>query len=164
MTRADLMRLFEAARWSPSAGNSQPWRFVYAIAQTPDFDAFLDLLDPGNREWCVRAGALLLVTARTVSEQGRPLPSHAFDTGAAWMSLALQGAAMGLVVHAMGGFDSGRARERCQVPQDHAVLCMVAVGHPGRSEDLPDRLRAREAPTPRQPIGDRVFAGRFPEG
>jgi nitroreductase len=161
---AELMRVFEAARWAPSAGNSQPWRFVYAIAQTPDFDAFLELLDPGNREWCVRAGALLLVTARTVSEQGRPLASHAFDAGAAWMSLALQGTAMGLVVHAMAGFDAGRARERCKVPVDHAVLCMVAVGHPGRVEDLPERLRPREAPTPRQPLADRVFEGRVPGG
>lgn len=26
----DLMRLFEAARWAPSASNEQPWRFIYA--------------------------------------------------------------------------------------------------------------------------------------
>ena len=30
ITEADIMRLFEAARWAPSSGNSQPWRFVYA--------------------------------------------------------------------------------------------------------------------------------------
>ena len=28
--QADLDRIFEAARWSPSAFNYQPWRFVYA--------------------------------------------------------------------------------------------------------------------------------------
>ena len=27
---SDLMTMFEAARWAPSAFNSQPWRFLYA--------------------------------------------------------------------------------------------------------------------------------------
>ena len=33
---AELMRMIEAARWSPSAYNSQPWRFLYALRDTPD--------------------------------------------------------------------------------------------------------------------------------
>ena len=28
-----LNRLFEAARWAPSSGNNQPWRFIVAKTQ-----------------------------------------------------------------------------------------------------------------------------------
>jgi nitroreductase len=33
--------LFEAARWAPSAYNSQPWRFLYARRDTPNWERFL---------------------------------------------------------------------------------------------------------------------------
>src|SRR5438309_2540679 len=60
LSHVDLMTLFEAARWAPSSGNAQPWRFVYARAGTPYFDKFFDLLVEGNKPWCARAGALVV--------------------------------------------------------------------------------------------------------
>lgn len=162
LAQSELMRLFEAARWAPSSGNSQPWRSTFALAKTPAFEQYLELLDPGNREWCVRAGALVLLVARTESDQGRPLSTHAFDAGAAWMAFALQGSALGLVVHAMAGFNHERAAVVAAVPVGHQIQCMVAVGHPGRRDELPERLREREQPNQRKPIAELVFAERFP--
>ncbi|MCC6526770.1 MAG: nitroreductase family protein [Polyangiaceae bacterium] len=159
-----LARLFEAARWAPSGGNVQPWRFVYAETGTPEMAAFLDLLEPGNRVWCVRAAALVVVASQTTLADGRPHPTHAFDAGAAWMSLALQGSSMGLVVHAMGGFDRARAPAVAGLPDGWAVQCMIAVGRPGRVEDLPERLQAREGPSSRKPVGEIAFRGRFGAG
>lgn len=159
---AELLRLFEAARWAPSSGNSQPWRFTYALAKTPGFDRYLELLDPGNREWCWRAGALVLVVARTQSDQGRPLRTHAFDTGAAWMAFALQGAAMNLVVHAMAGFDHDGAATVAAVPADHAIQGMVGRGPPGaprRASGAAARTGAAESADAHR--GARV-AERFP--
>jgi hypothetical protein len=92
----DLHPLFEAARWAPSSGNGQPWRFVYALRGTPEFAGFLDLLVPGNRIWCERAGALVVILSRTVRDNGKAVRTHSFDAGAAWMSLALQGTLQGL--------------------------------------------------------------------
>jgi hypothetical protein len=34
MPDGELMTLFDAARWAPSAFNGQPWRFVYAHRET----------------------------------------------------------------------------------------------------------------------------------
>ena len=99
----DLLRLFEAARWAPSCANSQPWRFLCARAGTEHFPRFFDLLEDGNKSWCVRAGALLVILSKKTFENGKPSPTHSFDTGAAWMSLALQGLSQGLVVHGMAG-------------------------------------------------------------
>ncbi len=152
LDRETLLRLLEAARWAPSGSNLQPWRFAWALAGTPAFDRFLGALVEGNREWCVRAGALLVLGSRTTRPDGKAIRTHAFDAGAAWMALALEGARLGLVVHAMGGFDDARAREATGAPEGVHLNCMIAVGHPGRVEDLPERLRAREVPSGREPV------------
>ena len=145
-----LGSLLEAARWAPSSGNNQPWRFVYALTGTATFEAFHDLLAPGNKPWCEKASALFVVVARTTRDDGRPARTHAFDTGAAWMSLALQAHLLGLVAHGMEGFDYERAGQVIGLPADHAVQCMVAVGRPGRREDFPEPHRSREEPSDRR--------------
>ena len=115
----DVLRLCEAARWAPSCANSQPWRFLYARAGTPQWQTFFGLLAGGNQVWCQRAGALFCLVSRQVLDSGRPSSSASLDAGAAWMSLALQGHAMGLVVHGMAGFDYDRARVELHVPEDY---------------------------------------------
>jgi nitroreductase len=161
LSEAELMRLFEAARWAPSSSNAQPWRFVYARAGTHHFDRLFELLAEANRAWCARAGALIVVLSKTTFDNGRPMRTHSYDTGAAWMSLALQGSQMGLVVHGMAGFDYDRARVDLGVPEDYAVEAMIAAGHPGKIEDLPETHRPREKPSPRRPARESVFEGRF---
>ncbi len=163
IAEADLLRLFEAARWAPSCNNSQPWRFLYARAGTPSFATFLDLLVPGNQAWCQRAGALLCVVSKNTFDNGTASPTPVLDTGAAWVSLALQGSTQGLVVHGMAGFDYDRAKTALRVPEDHSVHAMVAVGHPGRREDLPPHLQGREEPSDRKPVSSLIFEGGFPE-
>jgi nitroreductase len=162
LARAQLLTLLEAARWAPSGGNGQPWRFAYALAGTPHFDRFLATLVPGNREWCLRAGALVLVCAKVVRDDGKPSPTAPFDAGAAWMGLALQGTISGLVVHGMGGFDKEAARAAAALPVGLEPQVMIAVGHPGRVEELPEKLQGRELPSDRLPLEALVVEGAFP--
>ncbi len=159
-----LASLLEAARWAPSSGNNQPWRFVYALAGTAAFEAFHGLLAPGNQPWCAKASVLFVVASRSTREDGRPARTHAFDTGAAWMSLALQAHLMGLVAHGMEGFDYERAARAISLPPDHAIHCMVAVGQPGRREDLPEPYRTREEPNDRRPVASFAFQGHLSTG
>lgn len=159
--REQLLRLFEAARWAPSGANRQPWRFVFAHRGTPAFDALFNALNEGNQAWNVRSGALIALLSRTVTAQGKPQTSRSFDSGAAWMSLALQGSAQGLVVHGMGGFDRDAVRRALDVPDDVDIELMVAVGHPGRVEDLPPHQQEREHPSDRLPLSELVFEGRW---
>ena len=53
-------------------------------------------------------------------------------SGAAFENIALQGTAMGLVVHGMQGFDFEKARTTLTVPEDYAVAAMFAAGRPAR--------------------------------
>ena len=162
ISHEDLMTLFEAARWAPSAGNTHPWRILYAHRDTPHWNVFFDLLVERNQKWCRNAAALLVFISRTTNEQtGKPLPTHSYDTGAAWENLALQGTLRGLVVHGMAGFDYTRARSALKVPDDFTVEAMAAVGKPGRIEDLPEEFQARESPNSRRPVSQVVFEGGY---
>jgi nitroreductase len=160
---AELMRLFEAARWAPSPANLQPWRMLYARRDTPQWPLFFNLLVESNQAWCRNAAALVLFISKSINERtGKPAITNSFVTGAAWENFALQGAMSGLVVHGMQGFDYERARAALQIPDDFRVEAMGAVGRPGRSEDLPEPLRAREAPNGRRPLAEIVFEGPYP--
>ncbi len=158
----ELMTLFEAARWAPSTYNEQEWRFLYARCEGTHWPVFLGLLVEANRVWCSRAAVLAVVLAhRVFSRNGQPNPVHEFDAGAAFENLCLQGAAMGLVVHGMAGFDRQRARIELRVPQEYAVLAMIAIGRPGDPADLPPQLREREVPSLRKPVSELVREGPF---
>ena len=158
----ELMTLFEAARWAPSSYNNQPWRFVYAGRGTKHWDTLLGLLVPMNQAWAKNASALVvLITRNTFEFNGEPSRTHSFDAGSAWENMALQGSTMGLVIHAMEGFDYDKARELLGVPEGHTVEAMVAIGKPGKKEDLPQGMQGREAPSDRKPLEEIIFEGRF---
>jgi nitroreductase len=162
ISEEEMMTLFEAARWAPSSYNEQEWRFLYARRDTPQWPLLLGLLVEANRVWCQRAALLSVVIAHKVfSRNGQPNAVHVFDSGTAYENLALQGASMGLVVHGMAGFDFEKARRELAVPDDYAVSAMFAVGRPGNPADLPPQLREYEKPSPRKPVREIIFEGRF---
>jgi nitroreductase len=159
--REALLSLLEAARWAPSGGNSQPWRAVYAVRDTPGFAAIFESLEQSNREWCVRAGALVLLAAQVIRPDGRPAGGAQFACGAAFMAFALQGTLLGLTVHPMGGFDRERIRLATGIPPGMEPQVVIAVGKPGLVDDLSERNRAREHPSDREPVGAWAREGRW---
>jgi nitroreductase len=154
--------LLEAARWAPSSGNSQPWLFVYADDEETLAAARPVLLD-GNRRWADKAPLLLFAFARRSDDKGRPLQSGPFDTGSAWMSLALEAHALGLTAHAMLGFHQDKSYEVFGVPSEtYQVMAAIAVAWPGDAGELPEDLAAREQPSSRKHVAEFAFRGRFP--
>lgn len=157
---ADLLSLFEAARWAPSSFNNQPWRILYARRETAQWPLFFDLLVDANKGWTKDAAALLLFVAKTTFDHnGKPSITHSFDCGAAWENLALQGCLKGYVVHGMQGFDYERAKKDLRIPEEFQVEAMAAVGLPGKKESLPAPLQEREAPSDRKPLGETTCEG-----
>jgi nitroreductase len=157
----ELLTLLEAARWAPSSMNNQPWRILYAPRGSRHWQLYFDLLVDSNRVWCANAAALLVIISKSTFETGKPCRTHSYDSGAAWMSLALQGSMMGLVVHGMQGFDYERARATLEIPEEFQIEAMAAIGRPGSIEDLPELLQARETPNERRPLAQSVCEGLF---
>lgn len=162
ITHAEIMSLFEAARWAPSTYNEQEWRFLYARRDTPQWPLFFELLAEGNQAWCRHAALLCVIAGHKVfARNGKPNPVHLFDCGLAFENLALQGSAMGLVVHGMQGFDFEKARTNLGLPADFAVAAMFAAGRPGDPDQLPPDYRKMEAPSGRKPVNQIICEGRF---
>jgi nitroreductase len=160
LTLAQVQSLCEAGRWAPSCFNCQPWRFIYALPDTPQWQPLLDLLMDANKLWAAKAGALVALVARTHFEANdAPAATHSFDTGSAWMSMALQAQHMGLAAHAMWGFHHDQAADALKLPEYVSTQALIAFGHPAPAEALPDPLREREVPSPRKALSELMFNG-----
>jgi nitroreductase len=162
VTNEELMPLFEAARWAPSANNEQPWRFIYTHKNSKLWQALIDLMIPFNQSWAKNADVLVVVISKNFfGSAGKPSQFHTFDAGAACMSLALQGSINGLVVHAIAGFDYDKARTILNIPTEFKIETMVAIGKPGNKENLSPELQAREVPNDRKQLNEIVFEDAF---
>jgi nitroreductase len=162
----ELLTLFEAARWAPSAMNAQPWRFVYARRGTPAFGRFLAALAPPNQAWAGKAAALVALVSEeqmTLPGKDAPVPSgsHSFDAGAAWAQLALQAHLRGWGAHAMAGFDREKGGAALELPPHHHLEVFIAIGRRGDPSGLPDWARGREHPSDRKPVEELAREGAF---
>ncbi len=79
-------------------------------------------------------------------------------------NIALQAVDIGLIAHMMGGFDKAAAHTAFDMPDDVRPLVAMALGRPGRLEDLPEDLQAREQRERlRHPLSETVFTGSWGE-
>ena len=159
----DLLSLFEAARWAPSASNVQPWRFLFALNGSKDWDLFEGLLVDFNKLWAKSAGALVVILSNKFNGEGKPNPTHSFDAGAAWQNFALQARLKGFVAHGMAGFDYVKAKELLRIPDSFNVEAMIAVGSQGEVENLHERMRKSEKPNSRVSVESFSSCGVFPK-
>lgn len=156
---------FEAARWAPSSGNSQPWRFVYSLRNSSTWSQFVGFLMEGNIPWAQKAAALVVVLSKKDFVMGDKVlqsGTHAFDTGAGWMSMALELHKQGWATHGMAGILTDKIIRELNVPSNMDVQCIIAIGRQGPVEALPEPYRAREVPSPRKPVHAVVSEGVLP--
>lgn len=155
----DLHTLFEAASWSPSANNEQPWLYWYAHrADSEAFNALLDCLLPANQAWAKQAAVLVASVARRTFAASGKINSHSqYDTGSANMALLIQATELGIMGHPMGGFDPQKLSDRLGLTDDHEPMVMIALGYSGSPTWLDEPFRTRETTArTRKPLTDFV--------
>jgi nitroreductase len=159
-----LRLLLEAARWSPSSSNEQPWSYLVATAdQAEDHARMLACLVEKNRLWARGAPLLMIaVAARTFHRNGKPNRHMAHDVGLATANLIVQASALDIYVHQMAGFDPEQARTTYGIPDTHEAFTAIALGYLGDPQALPEDFRKSElTPATRKPITEFVFSGRW---
>src|SRR5262245_12840401 len=74
VAKADLLSLFEAARWAPSSYNEQPWSYVVAVREdAEEFARLLSCLVEGNQAWAKDVPVLAIgCTSLNFARDGRP--------------------------------------------------------------------------------------------
>ena len=155
-----IMSLFEAARWSPSSANEQPWIFIAATREDARvYQIIAESLMEGNRRWALHAPLLMAGIAQTTYlKSGKPYRHALYDLGQSVAHMTAQATAIGLSIHQMGGFDAAQLRTGLSIPEGYDVAIVLAVGYAGHPETLPDDLRGREeAPRMRKPLESFVF-------
>ena len=141
----DMNTILEAATWSFSAMNEQPWRYVVAQKGTALFDYFVDLLNPGNKPWNKHAAALVLSLKKNNYSDSDNININALhDIGAANILLTLQANSMGIYTHVMEGFSKKQASELLQLDPGMEPVVMIALGYPDTPEKLNEPFKTRE--------------------
>ncbi len=158
-----LISVLEAARWTASSNNVQPWRFIVATSADKEGHAkALSGFNERNQRWAKNAPVLIIALYRTVNDQGAPNGASAYDLGAAVAQAVLQGTALGLVVHQAGGIEKDKIRAAYNIPADTEVAVAFGLGYQADESVLPDDLREREVqPRARKELSEIVFAGQY---
>lgn len=142
--RDDLLSIVEAARWAPSAGNTQPWAFVAVRRGTTEFDSIVESLTGFNRAWTPRASALI-VFAVVPERAGKMTAWVDYDLGQAAAYATMQAEHLGLRAHQMGGFDPEAIRDAFELPAGVIAKTVMAIGKHDSSEDVAPEIRRRDA-------------------
>jgi nitroreductase len=153
LSRQQVTALLEAARWAPSAANSQPWRFLVAPRGSADFERIFGTLAAGNQAWAGSASALVVVAAATTDGAGNAARWALYDTGQAVAHLSTQASHEGLSVHQLGGFDTSALTAAFALDATLTPIVVLAIGRRGDVATLPEPFAAREtAPRTRRPL------------
>ncbi|MBO0855673.1 MAG: nitroreductase family protein [Nocardia sp.] len=144
--------LLDAARLTPSAGNSQPWMFVVGRRGDATHARIARHLAPSSARWALDASVLVVNLAHILVEGTTWEYSEfaRYDLGQAVVHMTIQGLALGVSAHQFRAFDrDGLAREFA-VPAEWEVTSTTALGVPARvADDSPnsgtDRSRRSRA-------------------
>lgn len=158
LTDDQLRALFEAARWAPSWGNTQPARFIVGRRGDETFGKIVETLTRGNLRWAPTASVLILGLALTELEEGKPMPYAEYGLGLAAQNLVLEAVNQGLVAHQMGGFSRPGAKAVFSLPDTVDPVVVIAVGKLADPADADPELLERDArPRTRKPLAELVF-------
>ncbi len=152
LTGDEAASLLEAARWAPSAGNAQPWRFALGHRQDETWKRILVNLPELDQRWARHASALVVgahtgaVTADATAAVpgGGGAERAAYDLGQAVAHLTVQATALGLHVRQVTQFDRGNLATELDLAVGIRPLVVVAVGRLGDPYALPADLRDQE--------------------
>ncbi|MFF2774908.1 nitroreductase family protein [Streptomyces sp. NPDC058052] len=127
-----LHLLLEAARWAPSAGNSQPWGFLPARPGEPEHERLVRHLAPSSARWAPDAGLLVVTLTRRHTGDPELLYSEFadYDLGQAIAHMTVQAQALGLASHQFRAFDLEGLTKELEPAPGWAVVSMIALGAP----------------------------------
>ena len=159
-----IISLLEAARWSPSSMNEQPWRFIVGVkGEGETYEKIYNALFEQNQSWAKNAPVLILAVAKEFNDSSKQNNRHAeYDLGQAIAHLTIQATSLNLYLHQMGGFDPDKAGKLFNIPEGYTPMSVIAIGYLGNIDCLPEQLKVREkAKRNRKELSELVFDESF---
>lgn len=146
--REKLTALIEAACLSPSACNSQPWRFIIVddADKTEKLKEYLFDKESGTNRHVLTVPAFIVEIEthaklkRRIEELYGSQQYAQIDIGSTTAYLTLKAADMGLSTCIMGVFDEEKVKELLSIPDELKVRLIVAVGF-ARTSEIRQKIR-----------------------
>jgi nitroreductase len=153
-TERELAAIVDAARWSGSSRNSQPWRFI-VIRDRATIVRIQEAGMPQTRSMATAQAAIAIVVPDDDDAE-----SHAYDEGRAAERMLIAASFLRLGAGIAWLFPVVRplAAELLALPAGWFVRTIVVVGHPTEEARAP-KLGAEKARLPRDEV---VFEERWP--
>jgi len=123
-----LMRVMEAARLAPSAGNAQEWRFVIVS----DAEKRRALSQAANNQAFVAEAPVVIVACADTDERVMACGQLAYtiDVAIALEHIALQATAEGLGTCWVGSFSEDEVRKVIGAPEGVRIVQLMPLGYP----------------------------------
>ena len=146
-----LQSIFEAARWSASAFNEQPWRFLVGFQGDENYQKIFDTLVEFNQQWAGKAPVLILNCYQiNFSHNGLPNPTAKYDLGQAVAHYSLEAVNQGLYLHQMTGFNTDKVNASFDLGEKITAFSVTALGYLGEVDSLPEDMRKMETAEPKR--------------
>jgi nitroreductase len=152
----ELAAIADAARWSGSSSNQQPWRFI-VIRDPVTISRLHEAGVPQTRTLRTAPAAIAITLPQ--DEYG---VSRAYDEGRAVERIMIAANLLGLAagIAWIRKDVASLTSELLGLPADHFVRTVVAIGHPTEAALAPKAAPGQG----RLPRADVVFEERWPEG
>lgn len=157
----EIKQILEAARWSASCFNEQPWRFIIGDkSNSENYDKVLSCIGDGNKPWAKNAPLIVITLASKSFARNGLINKHAWhDVGLATSNMFTQALDLGIYSHPMAGFSSDKTRELFNVTDEFDPVAAIAFGRLGDENELVPSLLAREkGERKRKPLEDLIWS------
>jgi nitroreductase len=132
VSEKEIMKIIDAARWAPSAGNIQPWEFI--VVQ--DAKTKRGLVEAALDQTFIQEAPIVIVACANPTRSRRRYGSRGAslyclqDTAAAIQNIHLAAYSLGLATCWVGAFQEAEVRRVLNLPDDLRPVAIIPVGHP----------------------------------
>ena len=140
--KEDILTCLEAARLSPSACNSQPWKFIVVddkeLKNTLCYKAFSGVYSMNT--FAKAAPVMIAVVSEksaffsAVAGKIRRTAYYLLDIGGACEHFILQAAELGLGTCWLGWFNEGEVKKLLSIPRYKKVDTLISLGYPDNAK------------------------------
>ena len=143
--KTKLKRCLEAAQWSPSCSNKQPWKFL--LVEGSRRIAKLSSAFPKGNQWAMKAPMVGFIISDPsldcIMEENENLEYFQYDCGMAMMSFVIQAEAEGLKTHQMAGYSEKEVKKLLKIPKKSRVIVAFAMGYEEKLKDYKEEIHPR---------------------
>jgi len=134
----EIESILDAARWAPSAGNSQPWAFIVGRRGDEIHERLVGHLARSSAVWAPSASLLIAnLCHRYVQDTDWDYSEFSsYDLGQAVAYMTVQAQSLGLSMRQFRAFDRDAVAREFVVPPHWEISTMSALGSVAVSADI----------------------------